>query len=158
MATLPRAKKHSQTAHHDDTKPTTLRPGNAARKDGNNGESASASDGASHDGSQSKNSRDGKDHHDGADHAHQMNPSASGANRSGDASGRNGGASEHGTRAAPYTHQTPVTQPHAVVPLATRDEQGTASAQPGQRRSQAALGVALAIGVAAAAFWLERRK
>lgn len=141
MATLPRAKKHERTAHRDDTKPTTLQPGSAAHDGGHHGESASARDGA-----------------------HQMNVPVSGANRRGDNSGHDADDSHDGqageTHAAPYTHQPPVTQPHAVAPLATRatrDEHG-GTAQQGQRRPEVALGIALAIGVAAAAFWLERRK
>lgn len=151
MATLPRAKKHSQTAHHDDTRPTTLQPGSEAHdkgRDGHDGRGASASDGSQR--------APGNHHQDGADHGRQTNASVSGANRSSDASSHDGATSEHGTRAAPYTHQTPVTQPHEVVPLATRAEHE--ASQPGKRRPETALGVALAIGVAAAAYWLERRK
>ena len=160
MATLPRAKKHSQTAHHDDSRPTTLQPGGDARGGQN------SRDGA-HDASPSGGNHDGRgsDGH-ASDSRNRSDGAPQGSNSASDEAARqerhaqasrsaSGNAGSDGTSAAPYAHQTPVTQPHTVVPLATRDEH---MMPPRDRRPETALGIALAIGVAAAAFWLERRK
>lgn len=65
------------------------------------------------------------------------------------------------TEAAPYMLETDATQPHQTVHLAARREQWpdrtTANANTRQN-IQRAVGVALVAGVAATAFWLQRRR
>ncbi len=59
-------------------------------------------------------------------------------------------------RAAPYTYAPAAPQPHRTMPLALRHE-ARPDADVRRQRIQRALGIALAAGVAAAAFWLQRR-
>ena len=57
---------------------------------------------------------------------------------------------------APYAYAPAAPQTHRTIPLATRhDARPDANAR--RQRIQRALGIALAAGVAAAAFWLQRR-
>lgn len=149
MATLPKAKAHSQTDHRDDTRPTTFQPGSAARDGGKSDKDVS----------RITSSSDGRGGRDSGERIRATsNLGSDGAAHS----------TSDGTRAAPYAHHVPVTQPHVAVRQGTRDERRAdeangldhplPGARPRERNTERTLGIALAIGVAAAAFWLERRK
>ena len=137
MATLPKAKEHSRTAHRDDSRPTTLQPGSATR---------TGEDGARR-AKETRETRETRGEHDG-----------SGASAS----------APDSTRAAPYTHAVPTTQPHTVVPRVPRVTpsgaqdalQEPSSDEPVShpRQTERVVGIAVAAVIAAAAFWLERRK
>ena len=137
MATLPKAKEHSRTAHRDDSRSTTLQPGSAAR---------AGEDGARR-AKETRETRETRGEHDG-----------SGASAS----------APDSTRAAPYTHAVPTTQPHTVVPRVPRVTpsgaqdalQEPSSDEPVShpRQTERVVGIAVAAVIAAAAFWLERRK
>ncbi len=60
------------------------------------------------------------------------------------------------THTAPYSYAPVAPQPHRTMPLATRHK-ARPDADVRRQRTQRALGIALAAGVAAAAFWLQRR-
>jgi ferric-dicitrate binding protein FerR (iron transport regulator) len=60
------------------------------------------------------------------------------------------------THAAPYTYMPATPQPHRTIPLATRHV-ARPDTDARRQRIQRALSIALAAGVAAVAFWLQRR-
>jgi membrane protein len=98
----------------------------------------------------------------GKDASGQTNESASDSAANQAADQRENGATDNHdseTQAAPYALETGATQPHQTVPLATRREQWPDRPATNARRTiQRAAGVALVAGVAATAFWLQRRR
>jgi len=73
-----------------------------------------------------------------------------------DVNGHANAENDGNTRAAPYAYSAATPQSRQTIPLAARHE-ARPSADVRRQRTQRALGIALAAGVAAAAFWLQRR-